>query len=300
MDTLTIIIPHKDIPDLLGRCLDSIPQSDGLRIIVIDDNSNPDIVNFNDFPGKGRPDIKIMFDKVGGGAGYARNIGLGNADSQWVMFADADDYFVPGFFDIVSKFFDLNYDAVLFKNVSVRSETGKPSTKGAIYNTMLDNGLTGSQTIRQTFASVPAPWAKLISLEFLRSNHICFDEIRWSNDVMFSAGVACYGCNLGLSSDVIYVVTSRSGSLSENRFTHDGFLARWEVLCRGDKFMIHHGINRPWLVPRLRLAGKIGIATFFCSLWTLTENGLLFTGMGRWVVEKISSKRRALSGTYDI
>lgn len=300
MESLTIIIPHKDIPNLLVRCLDSIPQIDGLRIIVVDDNSSPYIVNFDDFPGKDRADIKIVFDKTGGGAGYARNVGLSIADSRWVMFADADDYFVPGFYDIVSPFFYLNYDAVLFKNVSVYSETESPSTKGKNYNMMLDNGLTGNQTIRQTFASVPVPWAKLISLGFLRSNKICFDEIQWANDVMFSARVACYGCNLGLSSDVIYVVTSRSGSLSENRFTHDGFLARWEVLCRGDKFMIHHGINRPWLVPRMKLAGKIGMATFSRSLWILIENGLLFTGLGRWAIDKVFPKRRILPGIYDI
>ena len=34
-----IIIPHKDISDLLMRCLKSIPVSEGIQGIVVDDNS---------------------------------------------------------------------------------------------------------------------------------------------------------------------------------------------------------------------------------------------------------------------
>ena len=33
----SIIIPHKDIPDLLMRCLKSIPVSEDIQVIVVDD-----------------------------------------------------------------------------------------------------------------------------------------------------------------------------------------------------------------------------------------------------------------------
>jgi glycosyltransferase involved in cell wall biosynthesis len=45
----TIIIPHKNIPHLLQRCLDSIPRRNDLQIIVVDDNSDEDIVDFCGF-----------------------------------------------------------------------------------------------------------------------------------------------------------------------------------------------------------------------------------------------------------
>ncbi len=47
----SIIVPHHNIPQLLERCLDSIPERDDIQIIVIDDNSDPTIVDFNMFPG---------------------------------------------------------------------------------------------------------------------------------------------------------------------------------------------------------------------------------------------------------
>ena len=38
----SIIIPYKNCPALLNRCIDSIPQRDDVQIIVVDDNSDDD------------------------------------------------------------------------------------------------------------------------------------------------------------------------------------------------------------------------------------------------------------------
>ena len=35
----SIIIPHYDIPDLLLRCVKSIPEHKDIQIIIVDDNS---------------------------------------------------------------------------------------------------------------------------------------------------------------------------------------------------------------------------------------------------------------------
>lgn len=59
----SIIIPHKDIPCLLQRCLDSIPSRDDVQIIVADDDSSPDVVDFAHFPGSDRTDVEILFTK---------------------------------------------------------------------------------------------------------------------------------------------------------------------------------------------------------------------------------------------
>ena len=43
----SIIIPHKNTPNLLQQCLDSIPYRDDIQIIVVDDNSE-DKTNISD------------------------------------------------------------------------------------------------------------------------------------------------------------------------------------------------------------------------------------------------------------
>ena len=89
----SIIIPHKNIPKLLQRCLDSIPQRDDVQVIIVDDNSDPSIVDFEKFPGLKRKNTIVVFDKSSKGAGHARNIGIERSNSKWLIFADADDFF---------------------------------------------------------------------------------------------------------------------------------------------------------------------------------------------------------------
>lgn len=57
-------------PRLLERCLCSIPTWDEIQIIIIDDNSNSESVDFSHFPGNGRKNTEILFTKEGKGAGY--------------------------------------------------------------------------------------------------------------------------------------------------------------------------------------------------------------------------------------
>ena len=42
----SVIIPYKNAPILLQRCIASIPQRDDLQIIVVDDNSDNSIVDW--------------------------------------------------------------------------------------------------------------------------------------------------------------------------------------------------------------------------------------------------------------
>ena len=43
----SIIIPHKNSPDLLKRCLESIPDRTDIQVVVVDDNSSSAIIDWN-------------------------------------------------------------------------------------------------------------------------------------------------------------------------------------------------------------------------------------------------------------
>ena len=115
MINYSIIIPHKNIPDLLLRCLDSIPRRDDIQIIIVDDNSNPQKVDFENFPGLGDPCVEVYFTKEGKGAGYARNVGLKYAKGKWLFFADSDDTYTSSFSKFLTDSKDLVADVVYFK-----------------------------------------------------------------------------------------------------------------------------------------------------------------------------------------
>ena len=58
--TFSIIIPHKDIPGLLMRCLRSIPVSENIQVIVVDDNSVGADTYLDRYPELSRPLFKVI------------------------------------------------------------------------------------------------------------------------------------------------------------------------------------------------------------------------------------------------
>src|SRR5699024_10534236 len=106
MIKLTIIIPHYNSPVLLERLLKTIPQTKEIQVIVIDDNSD-EIYKEKYLEIKKEHNINIEYlcnysNKKG--AGSCRNIGLERVLGEWVLFADADDYFTEDFFEVIQKY----------------------------------------------------------------------------------------------------------------------------------------------------------------------------------------------------
>lgn len=137
----SIIIPHKNIPELLQRCLDSIPRRVDLQIIVVDDNSDLDKVDFSHFPGMNEECVEVYFTKEGKGAGYARNIGLQHAVGKWLIFADADDFFNCGFLYSIDKYRDSLYDIIYFGVNSVFSDSLKITNRGERVNEFVERAI---------------------------------------------------------------------------------------------------------------------------------------------------------------
>lgn len=93
MINYSFIIPHKNSPQLLNRCVNSIPRRDDVEIIVVDDNSDPNVVDWKSFKFDDTRCLTLIQDHSCKGAGNARNVGIDNAHGRWLLFADADDYY---------------------------------------------------------------------------------------------------------------------------------------------------------------------------------------------------------------
>ena len=90
----SIIIPHYNIPLLLERLLVSIPKRHDVEVIVADDGSPKKVCSELEAMASRRPEIRLLLLEGNLGAGYARNAAIGVARGRWVLFADADDFFV--------------------------------------------------------------------------------------------------------------------------------------------------------------------------------------------------------------
>lgn len=234
----TIIIPHKDIPQLLQRCLASIPQREDLQIIVVDDNSDPTKVDFAHFPGLDCFDVECYFTKEGKGGGYARNVGLKHARGKWLLFADADDFFHDNLLDSLDKWKDSERDIIYFGCDSVMSDTLEP-TSSRIYDI---------RALSRENLFLPdwyVPWGKMLRSDLINGHHILFDEVKYANDVMFSCLCEHYaGENIDKCNSLIYCSTVRADSLvycnePDNLITRFRVLIsvnkrirRWNLKCR--------------------------------------------------------------------
>ena len=278
----TIIIPHKNIPNLLQRCLDSIPDVPDVQVIVVDDNSSVDKVDFDHFPGLERRYTECIFDKQGGGAGHARNVGMQHADGKWLVFADADDFFTSVFYDILLSHKHAPYDILLYKSNSVYSDDLSPANRMWQLNKAIDEVLDSKITDRQAVMSRYCPVCKMFRTSHIKEHGITFDETRYSNDQMFVAKATCLAEDnrVKVFDEVLYTVTVRKGSLIDGiKKDPENFLCRMEVHIRCNKFLKDYPqFRKEPMFFQLQMAWEISIKTFFKALKMLLERGALFSG----------------------
>ena len=220
----SIIIPHKNIPELLERCLCSIPQRDDMEVIVVDYNSDATKVDFSSFPGLNRRDVKVIFSKEGKGAGYCRNIGMDKACGKWLIFADADDLFTVDAFDTFSKFKDSLNDIVFFGFNTLDCITLKPRESRIPEQVEFIR----TNNINAMLFQTQVPWAKMISSKLIKKYKIRFSETIAANDVMFSIRSSYHADRVEICNKPVYSVTFREGSLI-NTFSSQVLLARLRI-----------------------------------------------------------------------
>lgn len=243
--SFSIIIPHKGIPDLLMRCLKSIPVSEDIQVIVVDDSSADADTYLDRYPDLSRPYLEFIRTTKGGGAGYARNVALEHAKGKWILFADADDFFVDDMSEIICSYVDSEADVIYFRKRSVLSENISIEKQRSSYiDKIIDQYLTDGDEYPVRF-KLPTPWGKMIKRDLLVKHSIRFDEIVYSADVFFSLLVGYYAETINVVNRVLYVVTCRPDSLSADFCSKPGELKqRAEVTFRCDKFMYQNGFCR--------------------------------------------------------
>lgn len=235
----SIIIPHKDIPNLLQRCLDSIPQRDDVEVIVVDDNSDPRKVDFSHFPQWKGKHYQYFLTQEGKGPGCARNVGLDHAQGRWVVFADADDFFTEDFGTLLDEMVDAEADVVFFDYINVLSEdVTQQLEERVLYRNFIAHYLNGDKSEFDLRTRFVTSCCKLVKRELIEQHHIRFDEVKWGEDVYFAIQIGYYAQTIKVSGTIGYVVTSRTGQITENLFqTATEFRIRMEGNLKCDDLL---------------------------------------------------------------
>lgn len=231
MINYSIIIPHKNTPDLLQYCLDSIPIRDDVQVIVVDDNSDTDKVDFEHFPQWKGANYECYLTKKSGGTGFAENVGIGYAKGKWVVFVGADDYLLPSANQIFDEEKDTEAGMVYFRPKAVMLEDRTSFSKRADqYNAIIDRYLASGDEmeLRCRYFSI---CGRLISRELIMDKNIRFDEIKYSNDNLFAVKIGVNAGKIEVREKPLYCITESGNSLTSNFMNKSG-----ELQIRTDAF----------------------------------------------------------------
>lgn len=283
---ISIIIPHFNSSKSLIRLLKSIPKDRDIEILVIDDQSNTEELN-GIYISTEYKYIKLLKNNKEKSAGSCRNIGLKAAKGKWILFADADDFFVRDAFDILKKFENSEKDIIFFKPISCYSDTLLPAERHKIFGNLIDKYLEDKsieklEDIKYKFI---VPWSKLIRKSLIDKNKIFFNEVLASNDIMFSLKSSFKSKEIEISDEVIYCVTVHKGSLTMN-MNKKIFYSRADVHQRKNIYLKEIG-KKKYITPGLSLlvlGKRNGIKTFLYSIKIVLKNiPYIFNEYKEWI-----------------
>ena len=197
MALVSIVVPVYNVEKYLDRCIYSLQNQTlkDIEIILVDDGSpdhSPEICD--QYAGS---DNRIqVIHKKNGGLSSARNAGMRVASGKYIGFVDSDDDIE---LDMYEKMFAI---AEKYQVNFVMSDYQRILSDGSRYLKTLDirGGLYQKEDIIENiypslimgddidYGPLLSVWHCLYHLDFLRRNHIGFDEeVRWSEDNIFSA-----------------------------------------------------------------------------------------------------------------
>lgn len=267
--TYSFIIPHKNTPHLLQRCLDSIPQRDDVEVIVVDNNSSERWVDFANYPGSGRPDTKILRDNVSIGAGGARNTGLKEVQGKWVLFADADDYYHPDVINFLDEYKDSDADVVYINHQIEKN--GMPINNPYPYIDEYVGGDLDAIKYKHT-----VPWNKMVRRDFLLRNHICFEDCPVGNDIFYSYQVGYFSKEVIVEKRKTYnYVINKESTIHRKKNNDEFYVALFKHHYQCNEFMrfIHHTEwERNVLGAFGAILAKKGVGPFVRSLKVYRRN----------------------------
>ena len=241
----SLIIPHHETPDLLCRCLESVPYRDDLQIIVVDDNSKDNDKYLEKYPILGRRNVLYVPTKEGRGAGYARNVGLRFAEGKWLMFADSDDYYDEKAFEIIDGNLSDDLD-ILYFNVTYK---GKFNIVVLKINEKYSSYLKSGNSIDVRFCCW-TPWNKVISHKLVVENNLLFDEIPSGNDAMFALNASKHAKTYKIIQDKLYYYQSDNpNSITFKKRSFEKKMAALRIHIKISNFMIENGYW--WLSPNI-------------------------------------------------
>ena len=178
---ITVVIPIYNVEKYIEECLNSIINQTykHLEILCIDDCGEDNSIKIVEEYSKKDNRIKIVYNKENAGQGYCRNIGIQEANGDYIYFIDSDDF-------IDLDYIEKMYNEMIKNDVDVVCQTkilkyyGENSIRNKYIKHarefVLNKKLEWDETLLKN--SPISPVCKLYKIDFFRKNNVYFAENR--------------------------------------------------------------------------------------------------------------------------
>ena len=199
---ISIIVPVYNTEKYLQRCINSILAQTYVdyELLLVNDGSTDGSGNICDEYAKNDSRVKV-FHKKNGGVSSARNVGLEEAQGEWVTFVDSDDWINEHFLMKMSENISSEVDLIVSSAFSDKSIDAQE-----FVNEMLKRSLP------------PQVWGKLYRRNVLKSSLQLPRDLFWGEDLVTNVlvGLGLSG-RVKITSESLYVYDINESSISNNR-----------------------------------------------------------------------------------
>lgn len=215
---VSIIVPVYNVSEFLPRCLESCINQTlyDIEIICVNDGSTD----------SSRSILKcyeemdwriVVIDQKNGGLSCARNTGLKNANGEWIMFLDSDDYLAKNACErIWAESKEAPNDIITFGGEVFPKYNNSVSWYEWVLHTHYSHYNEFSPDILfKNPAAKPFAWQRAYSNSFLKENSLQFEEsLRYGEDMEFQMKAFPHAKHLTFLPDRLYHYRyGRAGSL---------------------------------------------------------------------------------------
>lgn len=292
---ISIIVPVYNVEKYLKQCIDSIllQSFQNWECILVDDGSVDNSGNICDEYATKDSRIQVVHKK-NGGVCSARNIGLLNANGEWIYFVDSDDILYPNALSLFDEMTLNSVDAIM------AGYTVSPEYYDRIILKNIQNKYS-IKSIRDALMEMYMPtdfsyqgylWCKLFKKSIIVENSLQFNEaISFNEDRLFIVEYLCKCKNpIAYTTNPVYGYVNRSsgamGSLQKKY--NPRFITDFEAFIQ-----MYNMISSYTSDSQLLACAKEGIAYSFQQNMALMEK---FNAFDKEAYKYMRKKMKKING----
>lgn len=232
---LSVIIPTFNVENYIVECVDSLLRQIETpdEIIIVNDSSTDGTLALLEKNYAHLPQVKII-TTLNGGAGKARDIGIGAARGDFLFFCDPDDIVAPGLVEELRLVSEQHPRVDLF---CFNSDMFEEGCEG-VTRPKVRHEHTGVQQPQQVLSRLlqngsytSAAWNYVVKKTLVEQHRLRFVE-RVHEDHKFTLSVFIRSSQCWVSNHIYYLQRVRRGSLTNSRKDDNYFAQRYNAFMQ--------------------------------------------------------------------